>query len=135
MAELDPVYEELAQRVAITTVAEEGTLLVKTSSPGRQYESKSLASLGIGGDSIIIQESEKFTLTATDASSMYVTLMYVPDDIDIIEFSIRHAPLQEYGVDYRQNSMFPKRIEWVGLGLDGMLNEADVITIFYTRST
>lgn len=135
MSDFDPIYQELAQRASVPSVGAEGTILVKTSSPGRQYEVRTLDSLGISGGSSSVIETQKFTLTDIQASNMYVELDYTPDDIGNLDIQIRHAPLQEYSVDYKQNSMFPKRIEWVGLGLEGMLSIGDTITIFYTRST
>jgi hypothetical protein len=40
MSDLDPVYQELAQRAVIPEIAPAGSILVKVDSPGRLYEAK-----------------------------------------------------------------------------------------------
>lgn len=78
-------------------------------------------------------EAEVFTLDATDITNKYVQLTYVPADNSEISLLIGSAPVQEYGTDFKQDDTFSKRITWELLGLDGILEIGDIITINYTR--
>jgi len=131
MADLDPVYQELAQRAVIPDIADPETILVKVDSPGRLYEPRALSDIAGGGSEVF--EAETFTLTDTDIANKYVTLSSTPLDTSEIEFNIRNAPYQYYGNDFKQDEMYQKRITWELLNLDGVLQVGDKITISYMR--
>lgn len=85
---------------------------------------------GASGDSVKI---ESFTLTDTDIANMFVVLEQTPTDIGRIDLQIAHAPTQVYGVDFKQDALFLRRITWEGLGLDGALEAGDKIKISYSK--
>lgn len=87
---------------------------------------------GGGGD---IFESETFILTSTDIANGYVQLVYQPVTADEVIFSIKNAPAQHYGDDFKQDPIFLKRISWEGMELEGLLQVGDKITITYTRGS
>jgi len=81
----------------------------------------------------LLIEVETFTLDATDISNMYVTITYAPDPAEDTKLEIKNACGQHYGDDYKQNSLFLKRIEWESMDLEGVLIAGDKLTITYTR--
>jgi hypothetical protein len=130
MSDLDPVYQELAQRAVIPEIAPPGTVLVKVDSPGRLYEAKLLSEIA-GGDEVY--EAERFVLNETDIANKYVSLTNIPLNTSEISFYIQSAPHQAYGEDFKQDDVYNKRITWELLGLDGLLETGDIVTITYTR--
>ena len=59
MAELDSVYQELAQRAVIRDVAATGTIMVKVDSAGRLYEAQELSDAsGASGVTVTITAGE-----------------------------------------------------------------------------
>ena len=89
----------------------------------------------VSGESVanIIFEAESFELTPLQISNMYVQLTYQPLVPEDVEMTIKNAPVQYYGDDYKQDVTFLKRITWEGLELESSLSVGDKITITYTR--
>lgn len=85
---------------------------------------------GASGESIGV---ESFTLTNADITNMFVTLTQTPTEAEKIDFQVAHAPIQICGIDFRQDTLFLKRITWEGLGLDGVLETGDKIKITYPK--
>ncbi len=89
---------------------------------------------GSGGSGGEYVEAEIFVLDAADISNRYVSLIYQPLTSDEINFSVKNAPSQFYGDDFRQDATFLKRITWETLELESILVIGDKITISYTRN-
>ena len=87
---------------------------------------------GEGVDQLNV-EIEQFSLTSLDISNMYVALTYQPIEPIDVDFSVKGAPFQNYGDDYKQDATFLKRITWEGLDLEGILSIDDKVTITYIR--
>lgn len=130
MADLDPVYKELAVRSAVYEVGEPGQILVKVDSKGRLYENRNISDV-IGSSYVV--EAESFTLTDTDISNMYVSLAYEPLSGFEISLEIQHAPVQYRGYDFDQDEDFAKRITWEGYDLQDTLQAGDRLIITYRR--
>jgi len=84
----------------------------------------------VAGDNVII---EPFTLTATDIQNKYITISENPKEDDI-KLEVKGAPTQIYGVDFKRNISFLRRIEWASLDLENILQEGDRIIITYIKS-
>lgn len=80
-----------------------------------------------GGDDVII---DRFTLDVTDISNGFVILSQLPNANET-KMSVKSAPYQFYGVDFTVNG---NKIEWQGLGLDGLLQVGDNVTVTYTKA-
>lgn len=133
MTDFDQIYNELAQRAIIPEIADESTILVKLSSPGRLYEARTIQDFIPGATETY--QSETFTLTETDIANKFITVAYEPLDSAEIGFEIQNAPSQYYGEDYKQDTSFSKRITWEGLALDGVIQAGDKVTVTYIRGT
>jgi len=78
-------------------------------------------------------EVEVFDLTSSDIINMYVSLLYQPIDAEDTKMTIKNAPVQFYGDDFKQDATFLKRITWEGLELEQSLEVGDKLTITYIR--
>lgn len=78
---------------------------------------------------------ERFSLTALDVSNKYVDLSEVPLDLDSVMFKVRGGCDQFIGLDFSvvSDGSLNKRVSWSGLGLDGLLEENDIVDIFYNN--
>jgi len=73
------------------------------------------------------------TIDATDMANKWFTLPSAPiTETDNI-MSIRNAPSMTYGLDYAVNIAGPT-VMWNGLGIDGIIDVGDVVTIMYKES-
>lgn len=77
---------------------------------------------------------ETFTLTATDITNKYIDLGYTPASASAVVAQVKGAPWSFYGDDYQMNTATPNRLEWNGLGWDGVLEAGDKITVVYDRN-
>jgi len=78
-------------------------------------------------------EIETFDLIASDITAMYVQLLYQPLYAEDVKLTVKNAPTQQYGDDYKQNATFLKQITWEGLALENILSIGDKLTITYVR--
>lgn len=74
---------------------------------------------------------EPFTLGASDITNKYITLASAPVAAGKVIVLIKGAPNQFYGEDFQMNSGSPTRLEWGGMGLDGLLEVGDKLTVSY----
>lgn len=73
------------------------------------------------------------TIDATDIANKWFVLPSAPiTETDNI-MSIRNAPSMTYGLDYAVN-IADSRVMWNGLGIDGIIEVGDVVTIMYKES-
>ena len=71
---------------------------------------------------------QTFDLTATDISNKYVTLAAAPASAGRVVVEVKGAPGQHYGADFTVSG---SQVSWNGLGLDGLLDADDYLTISY----
>ena len=71
-------------------------------------------------------KAETFTLTAGMIAAKQVTLTVTPKNE--ILFVPKNGPAQVEGLDYTVSGQV---VSWNGLGLDGILEENDIIVIYY----
>lgn len=74
---------------------------------------------------------ETFTLAAGDITNKYVTLANTPASAGRVILTIKGGCSQHYGDDFQMNGGTPTRCEWTSLGLDGVLQSGDKLTIEY----
>ena len=72
--------------------------------------------------------SEVFTLTSTNISQKKITLSQIPLDPEGLSFLPDGGIPQRYGIDF---TIVGNDIIWSGMGLDGFLEENDVIRVSY----
>ena len=87
-----------------------------------------LGTLGAGSNA---RRVETFTLAAGDITNKYVTLANTPASAGRVVLHVKGAPTQHYGDDFQMNGGTPTRCEWTSLGLDGVLQSGDKLTIVY----
>jgi hypothetical protein len=75
---------------------------------------------------------DTFTLSATNITNKYVTLTGTPKTAADVTLSIKNAPGQFYGEDFEIDAVNTNRLSWAGMGLDGLLESGDKLTIVYT---
>lgn len=72
---------------------------------------------------------ETFTLNGTDITNKYVTLANAPTAPTSTVLLVKDAPGMFYGDDYQITASV--RLNWSGLGLDGILASGDKLTVLY----
>jgi len=75
-------------------------------------------------------EVSTLVLTAENISSKSVSLPFIINEENYIDFDIPDGPDQAKGIDFDFDYDLNKLI-WGGLGLDGILTEGDTIQITY----
>lgn len=71
---------------------------------------------------------QTFDLTSTDITNKYVTLAATPASAGRVVVEVKGAPGQYYGADFTVSG---NQVSWNGLGLDGILDAEDYLTISY----
>lgn len=77
---------------------------------------------------------DTFVLTDQNILDKYVVLEKQPHDPEDVELSVQYGPDQFYGSDFIMDVGNPKRCSWDSLGLDGLLEDGDRITVTYSAS-
>ncbi len=82
------------------------------------------------------QWREFLTLTGTDITNKYIDLAQVPLNA-YVSLTIKQAPWQFVGDDFEiiTNGSDIRRLSWNGLGLDGILEAGDKLTVEYRYAT
>jgi len=80
-----------------------------------------------------VTEIEKIILTSTDITNKYVDLSYNAKSINDIDLHIQYGPPQVRGVDYQLLASDLDRVSWDGLGMDGIVESGDALTVTYNR--
>lgn len=83
---------------------------------------------GGGGGSSAEQIVQYITLTSADETNKSVTLSNTPLNADKVMLDPVGGPAQQYGVDFTVSGT---TLSWASLGLDGILEEGDVLRISY----
>lgn len=74
---------------------------------------------------------DTFTLVAGDITAKYVTLTSVPALATSVICMVKGAPVQFYGSDFAMDNTNTKRLSWDSLGMDGILEAGDSMTVLY----
>jgi hypothetical protein len=74
---------------------------------------------------------ETFTLSASNITNKYVQLANVPKTASQVVLLIKNAPNQFYGIDYQMDGSTPNRLTWASMGIDGIIEAGDNITVMY----
>ena len=77
---------------------------------------------------------EILTLDGTDITNKYKDLAETPKDASAVELTPVGGIPQRYGVDYTvvTDGATVKRVNWSGLGIDGVIASGDILLISYT---
>lgn len=107
--------------VTFTLPSSDGTAgqVLKTDGSGNL----SFVTVSAGGANV-----ENFTLSNTDITNGYVTLSSTPADPTKVALLVDSGPSQVYSVDW---TVIGSTIDWNGLGLDGIFEAGDYITVIY----
>jgi len=76
------------------------------------------------------QVSLTLTLTAQMIEAGQLSLDDVPSSADTVQLIPAGGPMQFLGIDY---SLVGNIIGWDGLGLDGVLEEGDILQVYYKK--
>jgi PKD repeat protein len=72
--------------------------------------------------------NDYFTITQHDVIARKLDLSLKPLSPENVAVSIVHGSAQQFGVDYTTSD---SRISWLGLGLEGLISEGDIVRVQY----
>lgn len=109
---------------------EDADLLEMSKYNGIGYDTRSVSFSTLRSD-LYTFVTESFVLTGTDISNKYILLSSDPISEDSVDLKVQGAGEQVKDIDWEVDGFDANKISWSTLGLDGILESGDVLSIQY----